>query len=69
MEDAVVDKLYKLLHDAFIQELNNLITGHGFDNENLDYMNELVHTIMFLEDPKTKSFDGISILNRYTLFE
>lgn len=64
-----MDKLYKLLYDSFIQELNNLITGHGFNYKNLDYMNELVHTILFLEDPKTKSFEGISILNRYTLFE
>lgn len=64
-----MDKLYKLLHEAFLNELNHLSTGHGFNEENLAYMNELVHAIIFLEDSKTKSFEGISILNRYVLFD
>lgn len=64
-----MEKLYKLLYKAFMEELSNLSIGYGFDDENLDYMNELVHAIIFLEDPKTKSVEGISILNRYALFE
>lgn len=52
-----------------MEELNNLSVGYGFNEENLDYMNELIHAIIFLEDPKTKSVEGISVLNRYALFE
>lgn len=69
MEVVDVDKLYKLLYEAFLEELANLSVGHGFDLQNLDYMDELIHSIMFLEDPVTKSNEGISILNRYSSFK
>lgn len=64
-----MEKLHKLLYKAFLEELNNLSIGYGFNEENLDYMNELIHAIIFLEDPRTKSVEGISVLNRYALFE
>ena len=64
-----MDRLYRLLHKALLEELTNMSIGYGLNEKNLDYMNELVHAIIFLEDPKTNSYEGISILNRYVLFE
>lgn len=65
MEDVIVEVLFKLLYQLYVQEILDLNIGNAFNKERIDKMTDIVNALCYIQNKQVSNKDVIKIIQHY----
>ena len=65
MEDVIVEALFKLLYQLYVQEILDLNIGNAFNKERIDKMTDIVNALCYIQNKQVSNKDVIKIIQHY----